>query len=273
MADKKTFRLVWFQHLSKAAGTSIVELARANGEKFYPHNANGNPRKNDGSLIRLWEMNATELTGFIDHCEREDITFVANEWGGPDFSLLASDPRVKLITCLRDPFERFLSNYYYGYHYGYTDCISPESYNDSEKTIWGLYTRNNYYCRMFSRRHHEADLITDEHFELAKSNLALFDSCTLIRGRESFSEIKRLLGWNDNQVYANRNILDSGSLTRQLLTGKVKLLWRRLVNPKKQPDDAFRNHFLEQNIWDYKLIQACTFDRSTTTKPVDDAIR
>lgn len=252
----KNYRLIWFQHISKAAGTSIVELARANDEIFYPRHKNGNPLKSDGTLIRLWEMDASQLKGFIDHCEKERITFVATEWGAPDFSVLASDPRVVLITCLRDPLKRFISNYYYGFHWGYTDCTSPELYENSNKSIWGSYTRDNYYCRMFSRCHHRPEGITRDHYEVAKRNLSLFDGCVVISGRERFDSIKRLLDWSDRDVVANKNNLDMLSFARQLFAGKLRLLWRRLISPKKKPNDNFTKQFRERNVWDYKLIEA-----------------
>ncbi|MFC1542420.1 sulfotransferase family 2 domain-containing protein [Pseudomonadota bacterium] len=249
------YRLIWFQHLSKSAGTSIVELAMANDEKFYPQHSNGNPRNNDGTLIRFWDMDSYQLRKFVDECEHEGITFVATEWGAPDFSALASDPRVTLITCLRDPLERFMSNYYYGFYLGYTDCPSPESYANSEKTFWGTYTRSNYYCRIFSRCHHETKVIGLCQFELAKTNLAYFDYCVLISGKESFKHLKSAFGWKGDGTHANRTNLDAMTLSRHILTGKFHLLWRRFAYPKKPPGSEFVNHFSEKNVWDYKLMK------------------
>ena len=37
------YRLVWFQHLHKAAGTYVIRRAMANGETFWPEHENGNP--------------------------------------------------------------------------------------------------------------------------------------------------------------------------------------------------------------------------------------
>ena len=84
------YRLVWFQHLHKAAGTYVIRRAMANGETFWPEHSNGNPRV-DGQLVPLWEMSSDQLTSFIDECEKKGVTFVACEWGGPDFQTLAND--------------------------------------------------------------------------------------------------------------------------------------------------------------------------------------
>ena len=35
------YRLVWFQHLHKAAGTYVIRRAMANGETFGPEHENG----------------------------------------------------------------------------------------------------------------------------------------------------------------------------------------------------------------------------------------
>ena len=82
------YRLVWFQHLHKAAGTYVIRRAMANGEIFWPSHENGNPlEKNEP--IELWKMSSTELISFIDKCVERGVTFVACEWGGPDFAALA----------------------------------------------------------------------------------------------------------------------------------------------------------------------------------------
>ena len=77
------YRLIWFQHLHKAAGTYIVRKAISNGEKPYPLNKNGNPHDENGA-IPLWGLSDSELSNFVDECERLGITFVATEWGGPE---------------------------------------------------------------------------------------------------------------------------------------------------------------------------------------------
>jgi hypothetical protein len=64
------YKLIWFQHFHKAAGSTIVEYALMNNEKLYPNHANGNPLEKDGSLINLHTFSPTELTKFVDNCEK-----------------------------------------------------------------------------------------------------------------------------------------------------------------------------------------------------------
>ena len=117
------YRLVWFHHLHKSAGTLIVNMALRNGEVPYPSHGNGNPKSESGELLRLWEYDEGSLREFIDQCEGRGVTFVATEHGAPDFSLLAEDSRVVLVTCLRDPLKRCASNFNYAYYSGYTDAL------------------------------------------------------------------------------------------------------------------------------------------------------
>ena len=124
MEDVGGYRLIWFQHLHKAAGTLIVNMAKANNEVLHnPHN-NGNPSDIKGSTLPLWEYDESGLLDFINNCEEEGVTFVASEFGAPNFKTLSSDPRVKLMTCFRDPCKRIISNHNYDYYSGYTENYS-----------------------------------------------------------------------------------------------------------------------------------------------------
>ena len=122
------YRLIWFQHLHKSAGTLIVNMAIENNEVLYQSHGNGNPKNKDGNVLPLWEYNEKELINFIDKCEKDGVTFVATEQGSPNFETLIEDSRVFLITCLRDPLKRSVSNFNYAYYSGYTDCTSYEKF-------------------------------------------------------------------------------------------------------------------------------------------------
>lgn len=262
------YRLIWFQHLSKAAGSSIIEMAALNGETFYPQHTNGNPRGNDGKLIRLWEMDAAALSAFVDHCEQTGVTFVATEWGAPDIETLAADPRVKLITCMRDPLARFMSNFYYAYYGGATACDSPAAYADSVDSIWGIYTRSNYYCRIFSRHHERPEPVGQQQFEQARRNLALFDCCALLKEQDAFSRIKAVAGWSAEYVHVNRTGMSISLLLKHLAKGNFGLLWRHITHPRKDASNAFAARFAQENRWDYRLLSECASEYLSDTEPV-----
>ncbi|MFG6094990.1 sulfotransferase family 2 domain-containing protein [Leptothoe sp. ISB3NOV94-8A] len=247
------YRLIWFQHFHKAAGTSIVNLAKANKETLYPKHHNGNPLDEDSKEIPLWEFTDDELTQFIDHCENTGVTFIANEWGAVNFELLATDPRVVLITCLRNPLKRLLSNFYFDYWSGYTDFSSLEQYLNSRE----CFTRFNYYCRILSCQNNNILPLTSEHFETAKARLAYFDHVVVLEVDGKFSELKNFLGWALETVgiHQNKSSHINRRVLKLILSGRLDLLWRRFSHPKRQPDQNFLLLYQQGNQWDQRLYE------------------
>ncbi|MCH2268893.1 hypothetical protein [Candidatus Thalassarchaeum betae] len=194
MGGGEGYRLVWFQHLHKAAGTLIVNLAEVNGETLYPSHANGNPKDEDGEVIPLWEFDAELLSSFIDNCESQGVTFVATEHGAPDYSVLAADPRVFLISCMREPLKRGVANHNYAYYSGYTDAATLEEFV-SEANV---HMSDEYYVRMFSRREQlPLAPIEEDDYMRAMNALSGFD---LILSTEHMVLRERLsesLGWSE----------------------------------------------------------------------------
>ncbi len=181
------YRLIWFQHLHKAAGTYIVRKAISNGEKPYPLNKNGNPHDENGA-IPLWALSDSELSDFVDECERLGITFVATEWGGPNYSRLSKDPRVCLITCLRNPVDRFISNFNYDYYWMWTKSKNYSEYLSQDE----IFTSPEYYTRIFSGNLEHQNEVTDKDLSTAKENLLLFDKVIIA---ETGMTGLRDLGW------------------------------------------------------------------------------
>jgi hypothetical protein len=209
-----SYRLVMFQHLHKAAGTYVIRRAMANGETFWPTHENGNP-VNDGELIPLWKMEGSDLTSFIDECENSGVTFVACEWGGADFTTLANDERVTLLTCLRHPIKRLVSNYNYDHYWMWTKAKSYQEYLNEGH----LHSSSEYYTKTFARG--ENDL------EKAKSNLALFDH--VIIAEDGMSALDEL-GWSKESDTTHPTFGDK----KRAAILFVKLRWARLFNYLKQ---------------------------------------
>lgn len=234
------YRLVWFQHLHKAAGTYVVSRAMANGETFWPDHENGNPVI-DGKEHPLWEMSPNELTSFIDECEEKGVTFVACEWGGPDYQTLANDERVILLTCFRHPIKRFISNYNYDLYRMGTKATSYEEYLKEGQ----LHSAPEYYTKIFARG--KLDL------ELAKSNLDLFDYAIVAEeGMDTLDE----LGWTKESDTTNAtfsNYHRAGMLF-------LRLRWIRLVNylRKKKFIPSENLKIEEKNKLDLELYQSLT---------------
>ena len=94
------YRLVWFHHLHKSAGTLIANMALRHGEVPCASHENGNPNGEDGVLLPIWEYDEGTLGSFIDECEREGVTFVATKHGASDSgSTWVIPPRSRRSCC------------------------------------------------------------------------------------------------------------------------------------------------------------------------------
>lgn len=232
------YRLIWFQHLHKAAGTLVVNLARANGEVLYPNNANGNPQDDDGNRIELWKYTAGELHSFINECEDKGVTFVATEHGSPDFQTLYDDDRIVLLTTLREPYSRALSNYNYAYFAGYTDSRDLSEFLEENR----IFMSDNYYVRSFARKERfPLEGLSEEDFEIALAAVSLFD-LVLIVGRDDLkSRLVEELGWEDQSVDSHSTYGDFWNVWNMLKKGRVLRVVRYLLRKNAPGDVALLN--------------------------------
>lgn len=246
------YRLIWFQHFHKAGGTSITDLAMENDECFWPNHGNGNPRNENGFELKLWEYSKNELKQFVDSCQEQAVTFVATEWGLPDIDYLYSDSRVTLITCIRDPIERYISNFYYDLYNGYTLARSLYEYESSrERTI----TMFNYYCRVLSNHQNHLSKVMSGDFDIARSTLEKFDICIFLE--DGFTKLGDALSWKMDSLHSNQMSSDLKTLLSLVRRGEFQLAYFRLRYPRKKPTNEFSRHFISENTWDLKLyVQA-----------------
>jgi hypothetical protein len=210
MEQSNSYRLIWFQHLHKCAGTYIIKQATLNGEKFWHSHKNGNPLENQNN-IKLWEMTPSKLTSFIDRCQEQGVTFIACEWGAPEYQTLAGDDRVTLVTCIRNPINRYISNYNYDYYRMWTKSNSYEEYLTEDR----LHSSPEYYIKIFARG--ELD------FEIALSNAKLFDIFMI--AEDGMNKLDQL-GWN----YKNNKIHSTFGNPRRAINLLIKLKLIRLYN-------------------------------------------
>lgn len=251
------YRLIWFQHFHKAAGTSIVHAARESGERFYPSHRNGIPQTAAGDQLFLWQHSDSELIEFVDQCESLGVTFVATEWGMPNVSLLARDPRVMLTTCIRQPYSRFISNFRYDLHYGFTTAASMADYLDEGCNVpetgahYKTRSMSDYYCRMLSSRYNLGSQLDEPWFERARQTLRMFDLVDIVeRGLVRFEE---LLGVS-SIPQANTGKYDFKHLLRVTSIGRVDLAWRA-IRHRLMSEQDFESRFIEKNQWDCKLYE------------------
>ena len=244
-------RLIWFQHFHKAAGSSIVEAAIENGEKLWPHHQNGNPADPAGEQIPLWKFTPEQLDEFIEQCEHLGVTFIATEWGLPDIASLASRTNLHFVTVIRDPLSRFVSNFYYDLHNGYTRARLLEHYvNSRSRTI----TMDNYYCRILSRINNRKSPVTESDYLAALSNLRHF--VVIEKLENGIQKIANYLDWQTEIEHRNINKLKLRSVVGRLRSGQIELAMLELLKPKKSPSTEFEKQFRDDNIWDFRLFDS-----------------
>ncbi len=229
----------------------VVPAALKNGQTLFPQQRNANPVASDGTPIPLWDLGPGELTGFVDHCESSGVTFVATEWAAPDLAVLASDPRVALITCLRDPLERFLSNFYYDYYFGNTSRATPGDYANSGRS----FTMYNYYCRILSRHDASPEPVGPRQYERARRALSLFDCRVLLERPDALSVLADPLGWSRTDGHDNRTAPTFRHFLEFLAARRLLPFWRPLTRPRVRPSPEFEARFRLENEWDYRLCE------------------
>ncbi len=244
------YRLIWFQHFHKAAGSSIVAAAQSNNECFWPAHVNGNPLDANGEQLDLACYSAEQLSRFIKQCQQRGVTFVATEWALPNIDVLKTDLAVKLITVVRDPLTRFVSNFYYDLHNGYTPARSVESYVNTRART---FTMDNYYCRILAKIDNRIAPITEAEYLLAKANLAKFN---IIASLETdIDQIAPALGWSSDIKHENANTLNTRTLLQRIKNRNLEAVYFQLRYRKKSPNHDFAAHYKSTNAWDYKLLE------------------
>ena len=252
--SSEKFRLVWFQHFHKAAGSSIVSIAAKNGEVLYPNHLNGNPIDNAGNYIPVWNYNHTDLLQFIDHCEEIGCTFIAPEWGVADLHVLKADPRVKIVTCIRDPYARFISNYVFDYRLGYTDHNNVRNYVGSKRS----FSYFNYYTHTLAKLADRVRTASESDFRKARGMLECFDQVQIVGTRGWLIRLCNSLGWDSLNVKANRRRPAAVEIVSNLLCGRPQLAKRVYRSTRLTIDKSFKREFIGGNGWDYKLFNLAT---------------
>ena len=249
--NRAPYRLIWFQHLHKAAGSTIVKLALLNGERLDPHHQNGNPADARGEMLPIWEYAPEQLKQFIDDCEARQITFVATEWGLPNVEFLATDPRVVLFTCIREPLERLRSNYQFDYLFGYSPHDNVRDFINSDKT----HTMHNYYCRIFSRHYHDPAPIEERHYQSALRAVQCFDHALVLERADCMQSFARIFGWDKQLPERINSTFSYKRLLLYFMQGKWGMIRRFIALKSDKFDEPTRQWLTAENRWDLQLYQ------------------
>lgn len=229
-------RLIWFVHFHKAGGSTLVRLARENGEKLYPNHANGNPLHRDGKDVRTWEMSAEALDRFVDESIEMGVTFVASEWFVPNLEVLAARDDVVLITLIRDPVTRFGSNYAFDRRHGFTRKKTLEGYLDDP---YELHAQANFYTRALSGSSWRIDTAEESKLAMAEERLRLIDLVAPLEAPDVYRRVCSILGWEFREIHEKNSRLSlpmkALMVLRRLRRGRLDLI-RQVIRPPRVTD-------------------------------------
>lgn len=243
VVKRNSNKVVLFLHFHKAGGTSVNNKMKAL-KRHYP-NRNANPwNAQKNQIIPLWTFQKGKLAKFITQCQEDGVQYIACEWDGfhhwdtIDWAAM----NVQLITCFRDPYKRFMSDYLLQ-----ARGLSMQDYAKEEK--WWFqgrsehqhfrvnHNRFNYYTKMLLARASEPDEtieLNDTDLKHAKAILKCFHTIVILELPETHEQLGR----------------------KYLRETNASELPRRNVNTKK-PDnfeaDISEEEFRRLNMYDYAL--------------------
>lgn len=108
---RNSTRLLWYEHVSKAGGTSFCKLAQANLRKEEVPTYFCMPRDGDLPDGRVGRWTNEKLLKY--RTEQADIRIVSNEWQPFPVDRWQLKNQLFLVTTLRDPLDRLLSAYHF----------------------------------------------------------------------------------------------------------------------------------------------------------------
>lgn len=209
---KRSTSLFLFAHFHKAGGTSIAQMAKH--MKLTDLGGNGNPGSKDSlnkqQPERFWIYPPILFDIWKKKLINHGVQFVAMEWGMiPRLDKLNMHD-VHILTCLRDPYERFISDFNVAQNRQFKGShLTASQFLAATIKVYGetmFYNKYNFYTRMlcggpcFLAANAK---LTQDHFLQAKRNLLLMDTITILEIPESFNQLYNL-GFQ-KRVWANKN--------------------------------------------------------------------
>lgn len=181
--------IILFLHFHKCAGTSINNAFK-NFSK-YPININGNPFKTDNEILQFWNYNSLDFENFKKSLIENNIQFIALEWNFFKNYNSINLSNIELITIMRDPYKRYISNMLFDKSYvmrSYEKKKKIKHYNN----FFLNYNKFNYYTKMLSGLGNDLDTkITIKHLNDAKKNLEKFSIIIILEISETFNLLNK----------------------------------------------------------------------------------
>jgi len=207
-------KLIIFLHFHKAGGTSIVRAAKKRQNLFSP-NGNGNPKFKSGFFgkIPFYDYSKEGLISFFGECLNENnATFIATEnryfRSAPAIdTAFKRQNRIELVTQIRNPFDRFVSNFFFDLRLGayresesvrdlsfvqrlkrYHSCGDGPGFAALCSLQFNGTNDWNMYIRVLTDQFNRSQKVTAEALDVAKSEMDKFDLVTVLE-MESASDL------------------------------------------------------------------------------------
>jgi len=193
--------ILFFLHIHKGGGTTINHLFRK--YRRYPHNINGNPWRVENSssrqLIKFWDYGKNQFEEFLKILNQKKVKFVAFEWNYFKHAEEIDTTRIRLVTCIRDPYSRFVSSMF-AHGASKRELLNPVSWMNRDfqwarvksQHFWVNWNKPNFYVRMMNGYGDEPRReVTREDLGTAKRNLAEFDVVMILEIAESFRLLEK----------------------------------------------------------------------------------
>lgn len=190
--------MIIFIHFHKCGGTSIVSEFIKKVQPF-EHHKNGNPVTKNNTLL---DISSFDQQGFNKFALDNKHKFMALE-----FSFfkqgMGIPTSVKLITCLREPFSRFISNYKHDIDrsrplsminsgYQISDISNYCEHNFTYEGFPVNFNKDNYYTKFLNGiTTYEDASIGLNHLEVAKRVLDRCDAILILEDSTTFELLKK----------------------------------------------------------------------------------
>ena len=182
----------------------------------------------------------------------------------PNFETLIEDSRVFLITCLRDPLKRSVSNFNYAYYSGYTDCTSYEKFAEKPN----VYMANNYYTRIFSNNERLPLVHIGKKEYLSAVNTLMSFDLVLSTNRshmDLFTNLNEFVGWDKKDgIKQHATFGDYWKIINMIKKLEIRKLFRYI----RRKNMAFEIEYIKN-----KSVASDGFSKSIGNNPDDCLIQ
>ena len=233
--EPRTDKIVHFQHFHKAGGTTITRLfCNHNKYNAFIPNRNGNPyiyTPNGQKLVYRYDLfNHTQFNRLKKGLNRNNINFICLEWNFfKNFESL-NLKNVALITVIRDPYDRYISNMKHDNVSNYSKYKKSTIRYKQNREFPVNVNKSNYYTKILNGLGNLPNSdVTAKHLERAKSRLKKFNSIIILENPESYKLLQKH-GVNYTNQHRNKS-----------------------KHPELKIKGITRKEFIKQNTYDYEL--------------------